>query len=52
MDEPFKSQKFSKRKEENGEFVKKKKTKKHIIVKKQRNLYVMILYLIPELMLC
>lgn len=51
MDEPFKSQKFSKRKEENGEFVKKKK-KKHIIVKKQRNLYVMILYLIPELMLC
>lgn len=26
--------------------------KKNIIVKKQRNLYVMILYLIPELMLC
>lgn len=50
MDEPFKSQKFSKRKEENGEFVKNKT--KHIIVKKQRNLYVMILYLIPELMLC
>lgn len=35
MDEPFKSQKFSKRKEENGEFVK-KKTKKHIIVKKTK----------------
>lgn len=34
MDEPFKSQKFSKRKEENGEFAKNKT--KHIIVKKTK----------------